>query len=93
MNRRQFVQTSLLGASVVSTTMQAAAAPKSDDKHTSGAASTAKLFPTDLPELQWQQFRAAGFDEQVAGTIYSPARHPAVGFPWEESAPGASTWM
>src|ERR1035438_9000461 len=81
MNRRQFVQTSLLGASVMSKKMQAAVGPKSDDEHTSAAASTAKLFPNALPEFPWQQFSAAGFDEQVAGTIYSPGKAPCCGVP------------
>ncbi|MDE3180987.1 MAG: hypothetical protein KGM47_15175, partial [Acidobacteriota bacterium] len=31
---------------------------------------TAKLFPTDLPELQWTEFPAEGFTAPVSGIVY-----------------------
>ena len=77
MNRREFVQTSLLGASVVSG-MHAVPAPKSDVQQASVAM---KLFPTELAELQWQEFRAVGFEQPVAGVIYRPAKAPCCGVP------------
>ena len=92
MNRRQFVQTSLLGASVVPK-MRAGVAPESDIANTSVAVPGTKLFPTELPELQWREFRAAGFEAPVAGVIYRPVIHRVVAYHWEESARGASTWM
>ena len=80
MNRRQFVQTSLLGASVVPK-MRAGVAPESDIANTSVAVPGTKLFPTELPELQWREFRAAGFEAPVAGVIYRPANPPCCGVP------------
>ena len=41
----------------------------------------AKLFPTELPELQWQEFHAAGFESPVAGTIFHPSKAPCCGVP------------
>ena len=41
----------------------------------------AKLFPTELPELQWQEFRAAGFAQPVSGVIYRPTKAPCCGVP------------
>ena len=39
------------------------------------------LFPAHLPELEWTQFRAAGFDKPVCGAIYTNERHPCCGVP------------
>jgi uncharacterized protein (DUF608 family) len=80
MNRREFVQTSLLGASAVSG-MRAGTAPRGDGEPVSAQTSTAKLFPTDLPESQWREFRAAGFDQPVPGVIYRPTKAPCCGVP------------
>ena len=40
-----------------------------------------KLFPTDLPELQWRQFEAKGFSQPVSGVIYHADRPPCCGMP------------
>ena len=79
MNRREFVQATLIGGSAVSA-LRAGLAPRSDAGSAVGA-SAAKLFPTELPELQWQEFRAAGFDEPVAGVIFRPSKPPCCGVP------------
>jgi uncharacterized protein (DUF608 family) len=39
------------------------------------------LFPTNLPERQWSQFKALGFTGQVCGTIYNSNRKPECGVP------------
>src|ERR1035441_5565447 len=60
MNRREFVQAALIGGSAVSA-LRGGLDPGADDGGAS-AATAAQLFPTELPELQWQEFRASGFD-------------------------------
>lgn len=40
-----------------------------------------KLFPANLPELQWAEFTAAGFPQPVAGVIYSADKPPCCGVP------------
>lgn len=80
MNRREFVQATLLGGSAVST-MRAGATPTSGAESASAEVPAAKLFPTELPELQWQEFHAAGFESPVAGTIFHPSKAPCCGVP------------
>ena len=36
------------------------------------------LFERDVPELEWAQFRARGFERQVCGTVYRDRTSPAV---------------
>ena len=79
MNRREFVQATLIGGSAASA-LRAGLAPRSDAGN-AAAGSVAKLFPTDLPELQWQEFRAAGFEQPVAGVIFHPSQPPCCGVP------------
>ena len=40
-----------------------------------------KLFPSDLPALEWVQFEAARFSEPVAGVIYRTDQPPCCGVP------------
>jgi len=40
-----------------------------------------RLFPISLPDLQWRQFDAEGFDEPVAGVIYRTEHPPCCGVP------------
>lgn len=37
------------------------------------------LFPTNLPELQWVQFPAAGFSKPICGVIYRTGKAPCCG--------------
>jgi non-lysosomal glucosylceramidase len=39
------------------------------------------LFPTNLPEREWSQFGAAGFDAPVSGLIHRGSNPPACGVP------------
>src|ERR1017187_6382198 len=79
MNRREFVQTTLVGASAASTLRAGLTAR--EDAGTATRVPPAQLFPTDLPELQWHEFRASGFEQPVAGTIYRPGKAPCCGAP------------
>ena len=79
MNRREFVQATLIGGSAAST-LRAGVAAKSNAGSTA-AAPVARLFPTDLPELQWHEFHAAGFHQPVSGTIFHPSKAPCCGVP------------
>ena len=79
MNRREFVQATLIGGSAASA-LRASLAPRSDAGD-AAAVPVAKLFPTELPELQWQEFRAAGFEQPVAGAIFDPSKPPCCGVP------------
>src|SRR5450759_4207399 len=58
MNRREFVQATLIGGTAAST-LRAGVTAKSN-AGSAAAAPPTKLFPTDLPELQWHEFHAAG---------------------------------
>ena len=40
-----------------------------------------KLFPADLPQLDWSEFSAAGFSEPVCGVIYRDSKPPCCGVP------------
>ena len=40
-----------------------------------------RLFPIDLPSLEWRQFEAAGSAEPVAGVIFRAAEPPCCGVP------------
>ena len=40
-----------------------------------------RLFPADVPELEWKRFRAAGFAEPVSGVVYTAAKPPCCGVP------------
>ena len=42
---------------------------------------TKRLFPADLPELEWVEFRAEGFSRPVPGAIYGSGRPPCCGVP------------
>lgn len=42
---------------------------------------TKKLFPTNLPELEWQEFAAEGFSEPVAGLIHRTSKPAVCGMP------------
>ena len=79
MNRREFVQATFIGGTAASA-LRAGLAPRSDAGN-AAAGSVAKLFPTELPELQWQEFRAAGFEQPVAGVIFHPSQPPCCGVP------------
>jgi hypothetical protein len=39
------------------------------------------LFPTDLPGLEYQEFRAESFSNSACGVIYRKKSHPAQGIP------------
>jgi uncharacterized protein (DUF608 family) len=39
------------------------------------------LFPTGLPELEWQEFQAAGFSRPVSGIIFRADQPPCCGVP------------
>ena len=79
MNRRQFVQTALIGSSVAGA-MRAASSPAAG-RQAAAANSASKLFPVELPVSQWQEFHAAGFERPVAGIIYRPSQAPCCGLP------------
>ncbi|HXW13032.1 MAG TPA: GH116 family glycosyl-hydrolase, partial [Terriglobia bacterium] len=79
MNRREFVQATIIGGTAASA-LRAGHPPRGD----AGSASSApavRLFPTELPELQWQEYRAAGFEQPVAGVIFHPSKPPCCGVP------------
>jgi hypothetical protein len=38
-------------------------------------------FPTELPELEWREFHAAGFEPLLAGAIYRTSKPPCCGVP------------
>jgi uncharacterized protein (DUF608 family) len=78
MNRREFVQTTLIGAAAA-TTLRAGKTSAGEPATRTAAAST--LFPTNLAELQWQEFPAEGFAQPVSGTIFHPAKAPCCGVP------------
>ena len=40
-----------------------------------------KLFPTDLPTMEWTEFAAAGFSAPVTGAIHRGSRPPSCGMP------------
>lgn len=40
-----------------------------------------KLFPIDLPSLEWKEFAAAGFEQSVNGVIYRTDSPPCCGVP------------
>ena len=40
-----------------------------------------ELFPTDLPELEWKQFAAAGYSKPVTGVIFRTGKPPCCGVP------------
>jgi uncharacterized protein (DUF608 family) len=40
-----------------------------------------RLFPTDLAELAWLEFPAAGFDRPVSGILYRSGKPPCCGLP------------
>ena len=42
---------------------------------------TKTLFPTDLPDRQWSQFRADGYDTSVAGVVHRATNPPVCGMP------------
>ena len=44
-------------------------------------ATSAKLFPTELPESRWVEFSAAGFSQPVSGVIYRADNPPCCGVP------------
>ena len=46
-----------------------------------GAQTKEKLFPVDLPQLQWVQFPATGFPNLVSGVIYRSSQPPCCGVP------------
>jgi len=48
---------------------------------TEGVQNNERLFPTDLPQLQWVQFPAAGFPNPVSGVVYRSAEPPCCGVP------------
>ena len=79
MNRREFVQATLIGGSAASTLRAGLAAKGEAGNPPAEARSVARLFPTDLAELQWHEFRAAGYEAPVAGTIYHPSKAPCCG--------------
>ena len=79
MNRREFVQATLIGGTAASTLRAGIAANGKAESATSAPA--AKLFPTDLPELQWHEFHAAGFQQPVSGTIFHLSKAPCCGVP------------
>ena len=39
------------------------------------------IFPTDLPDRQWKQFRASGFNVPVCGVIHHGTNAPDCGMP------------
>ena len=39
------------------------------------------LFPLDLPEREWAEFRAEGFSKPVAGVIHRGTNPPVCGLP------------
>ncbi len=79
MNRREFVQATLIGGAGASSTLRAKISAASES--VKGTASASTLFPTSLPELQWYEFPAAGFSQSVSGTIYHPSKPPCCGVP------------
>jgi len=40
-----------------------------------------RLFPVDLPERKWVQFKAHGFSEPVTGVIFKGDNPPTCGMP------------
>ena len=72
MNRREFVQATFIGGTAASALR--AGLPPRNDADSAAAVPAVKLFPTELPELQWQEFRAAGFEQPVAGVIFHPSK-------------------
>ena len=40
-----------------------------------------RLFPVDLPELEWVEFAAEGFSEPISGVIYRTGQPPCCGVP------------
>lgn len=44
-------------------------------------ANAERLFPTNLPELEWVEFAAAGFSQPVCGIIHRSASAPCCGVP------------
>ncbi|MGD2156137.1 MAG: GH116 family glycosyl hydrolase [Anaerolineales bacterium] len=40
-----------------------------------------KLFPTDLPSLEWCQFEADGFSSKVSGVLFRTGKPPCCGMP------------
>ncbi len=79
MNRREFVQATLIGGTAASTLRAGRSA--NGNGETSATASNKRLFPIDLPELQWHEFSAAGFQHPVPGTIFHPSKAPCCGVP------------
>ncbi len=47
----------------------------------SAKARLATLFPTDLPELQWLEFSAVGFQHPVSGALFRDSKPPCCGVP------------
>lgn len=44
-----------------------------------GDSANSKLFPTNLPSVEWTEFKAAGFTQPVAGMIFTLDRQPCCG--------------
>lgn len=77
MNRRSFMSNSLLGGAAAPSlaakllrarTKPEAGTPSLETNAAEGAAQ--KLFPTNLPERQWLEFRAHGFGQPAVGVIF-----------------------
>src|SRR5579863_7822085 len=79
MNRREFVQATLIGGTAASTLRAGRSA--NGNGETAATAANKRLFPIDLPELQWHEFNAEGFQQTVSGTIFHPSKAPCCGVP------------
>ena len=58
-----------------------ASAIESTPSPASAKARLATLFPTDLPELQWLEFSARGFQHPVSGALFRDSKPPCCGVP------------
>jgi uncharacterized protein (DUF608 family) len=81
MNRREFVQATLIGGTAASRLRAGLALKGEGGNPPEAAKGVLTIFPTDLTELQWHEFHAAGFEPTVAGTIFHPSKAPCCGVP------------
>ena len=91
LNRRKFVQASLVGVAGLSTMADLSCSLSHDGKgNTSTSTPTseapignrgAKLFPSDVPAGEWVRFDAEGFSQPACGVVYRKENAVAHGMP------------
>ncbi len=79
MDRRKFLTVSMI-TTVGAAIYRAAGAVRETFRGLPGSASQ-KLFPTDLPDLEWSEFSAAGFSKPACGLIHRTSRPSCCGVP------------